>query len=190
MGGGKDLGRRALLGVLLHEAVDLEPVAPPAVATAGLGHAHTKALLEPAGLAGGAVPLVDDAAVVVLALRDHSLVVTEPPEEALAALAGEGTKVEAGGFLVTHSAQLVLQAVDVVHSLRHAHLVGEHSQIRNHVQTLCPPSVEGATEGDWAGRGVPSSPRRALTALTGARLERSAPGTSPRSEARRRRYQN
>ena len=104
--------RQGLLGVLLHEAVYLEPVAPPAVPTAGLGHADIEALLQPAGLAGGAVLLVDDAAVVVLALRDHRLVVTEPPKEALAALAGEGAEVEAGGRLVAHAALLVLQGVD------------------------------------------------------------------------------
>ena len=36
------------------------------------------------------------------------LVVTSPAEEGLAALAGEGPEMEAGSFLITHSAQLVL----------------------------------------------------------------------------------
>ena len=92
--------------------MDLEPVAPPAVATAGLGHADHEALAEPAGLAGGAVLLINDALVVVPALLDHCLVVTTSSEEAFAALAGEGTEVEAGSRLVTHSALLVLQGVD------------------------------------------------------------------------------
>ena len=92
--------------------MDLEPVAPPAVATAGLGHADTEALLEPAGLAGGAVLFINDALVIVPTLLDHCLVVTTSSEEALAALAGEGAEVEASSRLVTHSALLVLQGVD------------------------------------------------------------------------------
>ena len=88
-GGGEDGGGPSLLWVLLHEAVDLEPVGPPAVPTAGLGHADHEALPQPAGLARRPVPFVDDALVAVLAVRDHCLVVAESPEEALAAFAGD-----------------------------------------------------------------------------------------------------
>ena len=88
--------------------MDLEPVGPSAIATPRLGHTDRQALLESAGLARGAVPLVDDADVVVLAVGDHGLVVAESAKEGLAALAGEGPEMEAGSFLITHSAQLVL----------------------------------------------------------------------------------
>ena len=98
--------------LVLHQAVDLEPVGPPAVPAARLGHADHKALPQPASLAGRPVLLVDDALVVVAALLDHSLVVAAPAEEALAALAGERSKVETSCRLVAHSTLLVLQRVD------------------------------------------------------------------------------
>ena len=69
---------------------------------------------SPAGLAGRPVLLVNDALVVIPALLDHCLVVAGSSEEALAALAGEGTKVEAGSRLLAHSTLLVLQGVDRV----------------------------------------------------------------------------
>ena len=84
----------SLLTLVLHQAVDLEPVGPPAVPRARLGHADHEALPQPASLAGRPVLLVDDALVVVAALLDHRLVVAAPAEEALAALAGERSKVE------------------------------------------------------------------------------------------------
>ena len=43
------------------------------------------------------------------------LVVAGPPEEGLAALAGEGPEVEAGRGLVADSAQLVDEGVEVLH---------------------------------------------------------------------------
>jgi len=101
--------------VFLHQTVDLEPVGPPAVPAPRLGHADTEALFEPTSLARGPVALVNDANVVVFALRNHCLVVAEPSEEALAALTSERPKVEAGSLLVANPAQLVLQAVYVGH---------------------------------------------------------------------------
>ena len=98
--------------LVLHEAVDLEPVGPPAVPRARLGHADHEALPQPASLASRPVLLVDDAPEVVLALLDHRLVVAGPPKEALAALAGERSKVETSCRLVAHSTLLVLQRVD------------------------------------------------------------------------------
>ena len=121
--------------VLLHQAVDLEPVGSPAVPAAGLGHADTEALFEPARLAGGPVALVNHADVVVFALRDHSLIIAESSEEALAALTGEGAEVEASRLLVAHAAELVLEAVHVVHRLRHHRLPWKLMlavQIRDH----------------------------------------------------------
>ncbi len=56
--------------VLLHQAMDLEPVGPPAIPRARLGHAHHQALSQPAGLASSAVFLINHTAVVVLALLD------------------------------------------------------------------------------------------------------------------------
>ena len=88
--------------------MDLEPVGPPAVPRARLGHAHHEALSEPAGLAGGPVFLVDHTPVVVLALLDHRLVVAGPAKEGLAALAGEGSKVESCCWFITNSTQLIL----------------------------------------------------------------------------------
>ena len=72
-----------MLLVLLHQAVDLEPVGPPAVPAARLGHADHEALPQPASLAGRPVLLVDDALVVVAALLDHRLVVAAPPKKLL-----------------------------------------------------------------------------------------------------------
>ena len=94
--------------------MNLEPVGPPSVPTAGLGHADHEALPQPAGLARRPVLLVNDALVVVSALLNHCLVVATSTEEALAAFAGECTKVEAGGRLVAHAALLVLQGIDRV----------------------------------------------------------------------------
>ena len=102
----------SLLALVLHQAVDLEPVGPPAVPTARLGHADHEALPQPASLAGRPVLLVDDALVVVAALLDHCLVVAAPAEEALAALTGERPKVKTCCRFVAHSALLVLQRVD------------------------------------------------------------------------------
>ena len=104
----------SLLTLVLHEAVDLEPVGPPAVPRARLGHANHEALPQPARLASRPVLLVDDAPEVVLALLDHRLVVAGPAKEALAALAGERSKVETSRGLVAHAALLVFQRVDRV----------------------------------------------------------------------------
>ena len=100
--------------LVLHEAVDLEPVGPPAVPRARLGHADHEALPQPAGLAGRPVLLVNDAPEVVLALLDDRLVVAGPAKEALAALAGERPKVETCRGFVAHSTLLVFQRVDRV----------------------------------------------------------------------------
>ena len=89
---------------MLHEAVDLEPVGPAAVAGARLGHADKETLAETTGFAGRAVLLVDDTPVVVLALLDDGLVVAGSAEEGLAPLTGEGAKVEAGSGLIANAA--------------------------------------------------------------------------------------
>ena len=104
----------SLLTLVLHEAVDLEPVGPPAVPRARLGHANHKALPQPASLASRPVLLVDDAPEVVLALLDHRLIVVGPPEEALAALAGERSKVKTSCWFIAHSTLLVRQRVQLI----------------------------------------------------------------------------
>jgi len=58
-----------LLLLFLEQAVDLEPVGPPAVPGPALGHAHHQTLAQPARLARRPVLLVDHAFAVVLALR-------------------------------------------------------------------------------------------------------------------------
>jgi hypothetical protein len=108
------LAQRRPVRVLLHETVDLEPVGAAAVAAAGLGHADGQAFAQAARLTGGAVPLVHHAAVGVLAVGNRRLVVAKAAEEGLAALAGEGAEVEAGGLLLAHAAQLILQRVNRV----------------------------------------------------------------------------
>ena len=100
--------------LVLHQAVDLEPVGPPAIPRARLGHADHEALPQPASLASRPVLLVDDTLVVVATLLDHCLVVATPAEEALATLAGERSKVETCCRFVAHSALLVFQRVDGV----------------------------------------------------------------------------
>jgi hypothetical protein len=94
--------------------VDLEPVGAPTIPGAGFGHADHEALPQAAGLAGGAVLLVDDTAVVVLTLLDDGLIVASPPKEGLAPFACEGPKVESGGRLFAHSTELVLHGVQLV----------------------------------------------------------------------------
>lgn len=93
--------------LVLEQAVDLEPVRAAPVPGAALGHADREALLEPARLARGSILLVDDALVVVLALADTRTVVVGAAEERLAALAGEGAKMIAGGDLAADPATLV-----------------------------------------------------------------------------------
>ena len=120
--------------------MDLEPVGPPAVPAARLGHPHTEALFQPTRLARGSVALVNDANIVVFALWDHCLVVAEPAKEALAALTSEGPEVEAGSLLVADPAQLVLEAVHVGHRLR-CHCFSCKLmlvlQIRDHASAIC-----------------------------------------------------
>ena len=113
-GGGRLLLLTDAVSVLLHEAVDLEPVGAAAVAAARLGHADGQALPQAAGLARGAIPLVHHTAVGVLAVGYRGLIVAEAAKERLAALAGESPKVEASRLLLAHSTQLVLQGVDRV----------------------------------------------------------------------------
>ena len=69
--------------LLLHEAVQFEPVGAAAVAGAALGHAHQQALAEAAGLARRPVLLVDDALAAVFALGDHRQIVVGSAEERL-----------------------------------------------------------------------------------------------------------
>ena len=134
--------------------MDLEPVGSSAIATSGLGHPDPEALLESASLARGAVPLVDDAEIVVLAVWDHCLVVAESPEEGLAALAGEGPEVEAGGLLITDPAQLVLQRVDVVDLVLGEHVVGGQLQARVGDHLEDDRSLEEAPRGEAGDSGV------------------------------------
>ena len=93
---------------MLHQAVDLEPVGSPAVSGARLGHPNHQTFSQSAGFTGGSVLLVHHTPVVVLTFSDHRLVVTSPPEERLAALAGEGSEVEAGRRFITDLTWLVL----------------------------------------------------------------------------------
>ena len=109
--------------------MNLEPVGPSAITTTGLGHADREALTQPAGLAGGSVALVDDTAVVVLAVGDVGLVVAEAAEEALAALAGEGPEVEAGGLFLAHPAQLVLHRVQATLKLKKKYIINTNDNV-------------------------------------------------------------
>lgn len=93
--------------LVLEQAVDLEPVGAAPIARAALGHADAEALGEPARLAGGSVLLVDYAAVVVLTLAYGGSVIVRSSEERLAALAGEGAEVVAGGYLAANATALV-----------------------------------------------------------------------------------
>lgn len=87
--------------------MDLEPVRSSAIATARLGHADREAFLEPTGLAGSSVSLVNHTYVIVLTLWNHSLVVAESSKERLTAFTGESSEVESSSFFITNSAQLV-----------------------------------------------------------------------------------
>ena len=51
---------------------------------------------------------------ILTAYLDDRLVIAAATEERFAALAGEGPEVEAGGRLLAHPAQLVLQRVNLV----------------------------------------------------------------------------
>ena len=91
--------------------MDLEPVGSAAVSGAGLGHPHHQTFPQSAGFTRSSVLLVHNTSVVVLTFSDHRLVVTSPAKERLAALAGEGSEVEAGSRLVTNLALLVLHQI-------------------------------------------------------------------------------
>ena len=72
---GREGGRGALslVTIRLHQAVDLEPVGPPPVPGARLGHPHHQTLPQSAGLARGPVLLVHHTSVVILTLSYHRL---------------------------------------------------------------------------------------------------------------------
>jgi len=72
-----------LLLLFLEQAMDLEPVGPPAVPGPALGHAHHQTLAQPARLARRSVLLVDHAFSVVLAFRYRAQVVVGPTEKRL-----------------------------------------------------------------------------------------------------------
>ena len=91
----------------MHQAVDLEPVGPPAVSGARLGHPNHQTFPQSAGFTRSSVLLVHNTSVVVLTFSDHRLVVTSPAKERLAALAGEGSEVEAGSRFITDLTGLV-----------------------------------------------------------------------------------
>ena len=115
-GAGQRGGRRGgrLLGVLLHEAVDLEPVGSPAVSGARLGHPHHQTFSQSAGFTGSSVLLVHNTSVVILTFSYHRLIVTSPAEKRFAALAGEGSEVEASSRFITDPTELVLHWVHLV----------------------------------------------------------------------------
>ena len=94
--------------------MDLEPVGSPAVSGARLGHPNHQTFSQSAGFTGSSVLLVDNTSVVVLTFSDHRLIVTSSAEERLAALASEGSEVEASSGFITDSAQLVLHWVHLV----------------------------------------------------------------------------
>ena len=94
--------------------MDLEPVGSPAVSGARLGHPHHQTFSQSAGFTGSSVLLVNNTSVVVLTFSYHRLIVTSPAEERFAALAGEGSEVEASSGFITDSAQLVLHWVHLV----------------------------------------------------------------------------
>jgi len=78
-----DQPRLRLVRLLLQQAVDLEPVGPPAVTRAGLGHAYQQAFPQTARLAGRAILLVDHADATVLAFGDAAEIVVGASEEGL-----------------------------------------------------------------------------------------------------------
>lgn len=63
--------------------MDFEPVGAPTIPRPALGHADHEALAQSARLARGSVLLVDDALVVVFALRQRTDVVVSSSEERL-----------------------------------------------------------------------------------------------------------
>ena len=91
--------------------MDLEPIGPATIAGSRLGHAHHETLSEPASLAGRAVLLVDDTAVIVLAFLDDGLVVASSSKEGFAALTGEGAKVKSSGVLQSSCTSFLLNSI-------------------------------------------------------------------------------
>jgi len=72
-----------LMRLLLQQAVYLEPIGAPAVARAGLGHAHHQALPQTTRFAGGTIFFVDHADAAILAFGDAAQIVVSAPEEGL-----------------------------------------------------------------------------------------------------------
>ena len=95
--------------------MDLEPVGPPAVSGARLGHPNHQTFSQSAGFTGSSVLLVHNTSVVVLTFSYHRLIVTSPAEERFAALAGEGSEVESSSGFITDFAGLVLKRIECVH---------------------------------------------------------------------------
>ena len=69
--------------LLLHEAMQFEPIGSTPVAGAALGHAHQQALAQSARFARRPVLLVDDALAAVLAFGYHRQVVVGATEKRL-----------------------------------------------------------------------------------------------------------
>ena len=93
--------------------MDLEPVGPPPVPRARLGHPHHQTFSQSAGFTGSSVLLVNNTSVVVLTFSYHRLIVTSPTEERFATLAGEGSEVEASSGFITDPTELVNERVEV-----------------------------------------------------------------------------
>ena len=93
--------------------MDLEPVGSPAVSGARLGHPHHQTFSQSAGFTGSSVLLVNNTSVVVLTFSYHRLIVTSPTKERFAALAGEGSEVEASSGFITDPTELVNERVEM-----------------------------------------------------------------------------
>jgi len=94
-------------GLLLHQAVQFEPIGSSAVAASAFGHSDQQTLAQAAGLARRPVLLVDDALAAILALADHRQVVVRTTEERLASFTCESAEMEPSSWLAAHFAQLV-----------------------------------------------------------------------------------
>lgn len=114
MGRWENLSWSSFLVVLLHETVNFEPVRSASITTSRFGHTHTEAFLEPTGLAGCPVSFVDDTNIVILAIRNHCLIVAKSSEETFTSFASESAKMKSSSFFVANSTLLILKTINII----------------------------------------------------------------------------
>ena len=100
--------------VLLHQAVDFEPVWSSSISRSRFWHPHHQAFAKSASLASCSVFLVNNTSVVILALLYNRLVVACSTKERLASLAGESPKMKTSCRFFANPTKLILKRIHLL----------------------------------------------------------------------------